>query len=98
MSHEDMKNFFGNHFKMFDDSSFIGNSFFDNFGQMFPDRFGIFSDSTLMKNFGSKEFRSFKFNSDSSVENFPDFDDFFGFSMQDKNDSISGKNKKGPFV
>lgn len=98
MNPEDMNNFFNGHLKFFNDSSFFGNSFFDDFDQMFSHHMGMMPDSTLMKKFGKQEFHSFKFDSDSLAEDFPDFNHFFGFTFPEKNDSVSAKGKKEPFA
>jgi len=98
MNPEDMDNFFSGHLKFFNDSSFLGNSFFDDFDPMFSHFMGMMPDSTLMKKFGMKEFHSFNFDNDSLAENFPDFDNFFEFTIPEENDSISAKNKKEPFA
>ena len=93
MSPEDIKNFFGDHSKFFNDNSLMGNSFFEDFDQMFSSHFGMMPDSTMMKKFGIEHSQEFENDSLNSV--FPDFDNLFGFSLPDKNDSSAVKNKQG---
>lgn len=98
MSPEEMKVFFGDHFKFFNDSSFVGNSFFNEFDQMFSNHFGSVPDSTLMKRFGMTHPHAFNLDRDSTTEDFPDFDNFFWFSDPAKKDSVASKNRKEPYV
>jgi hypothetical protein len=97
MSTEDLNRFFDDHFKFFNDSSFIGDSFFNDFNQLFSNPFSTRRDSVLMKKFGMDHFHSFNFNNDSLAVNFKNFDDFFGQMKPDKSDSISSKAPKVPF-
>jgi hypothetical protein len=97
MSPEEMKKLFKEHFNFFNDSSMTDDSFFGNFDQMFSDHFGMMTDSVVAKRFGQNHFHSFNFGNDSTENDFPDiFDNFFGFTQPDKNDSILAKNNKAP--
>lgn len=89
MSPEDIKNFFGDHSKFFNDNSLMGNSFFEDFDQMFSSHFGMMPDSSMMKKFGIDHFQ--KFTNDSLITDFPDL---FGSSLSNKNDSTAVKNKQ----
>ena len=92
-SPEDYKNLFRNHFGNFSDSTFLGNSFFDDFDQLFPQPFNGKQDSLLMKKFDlSHQFHNFRFNNDSLALNFKDFYDLFKNFGVDKSDSISSKS------
>lgn len=93
MSTEDLNRFFDDDFKFLNDSSFMGDSFFNDLDQLFASK----RDSILMKKFGKDHFRSFNFNNDSLAINFKNFDDFFGQMNPGKSDSISSKAPKVPF-
>jgi len=85
ISPESFQNLFGNQFSIFQDSSFMGRSFFDDFNQSFFNPFGSKSDSIL------NQFRSFHFKNDSTDHNFMGFEDFFRQFNENENDSILSK-------
>ncbi|MFA5329925.1 MAG: hypothetical protein WC384_19165 [Prolixibacteraceae bacterium] len=87
---------FSGHFGLTPDSTFKGNSFFDEFKQFFAQpSWG--QDSDLMRNFGiHPHFHEFHLNGDSTAMNFPDFDELFQYFSKNKNDSTSsGTLEKG---
>lgn len=71
----------------FNDSTFSGNSFFDGFDQPFAQPFSGKQDSLLMKKFGSNHPFNFRFNTDSMASNLNDFDDFFNYFGDNKDDN-----------
>ena len=94
------KNFrhhFDEHFKFFNDSLSMDNSLFGDFDQLFASPFSSKRDSLLMKKFGMDNFHFFNFDGDSLVNNFNEFDDFFGQLNLEKPDSISSRSGKKPF-
>lgn len=93
---KDMKGILNEQFMFLNDSTFMGNSFFDDFDQLFFSPFNSKRDSVFMKKFGMNQFHSFNFESDSLTQKFGDFDDFFGQINPDKADSIVPKANKTP--
>lgn len=94
---ENFDHFFNDHFKFFNDSSSMGNSFFGDFDQLFASPFSSKRDSLMMKKFGMNNFHFFNFDGDSLVNNFNGFDDFWGQLNLEKPDSSSSKSNKKPF-
>lgn len=88
-SPDDLSGLFGDHFNFIPDSIWSGDSFFDDFDQLFFNPFNSKRDSMLMKKFGlNPSFRNFGFNTDSLALHFKDFDDLFNNFNENKNDSI----------
>lgn len=85
ISPENLQNLIGDHFNFFNDSSFLGKSFFDDFDKSFFSPFGSKSDSIL------NQFRSFHFKNGSIDQNFMGLEDFFRQFNESKNDSILSK-------
>lgn len=84
---------FNDHFGLFPDSTFFGNSFFDDLDKLFPSPFNNLNDSILMQKFGlNHHSQNFKFNNDSITDDFNSFDDSFNNFGMNKNDSISAKS------
>lgn len=96
MSPKDMSRIFNDQFILLNDSSFRGNSFFDDFDQLFFSPFNSKRDSVLLKKFGMNQFHSFNFKNDSLAQDFNDFDDFFGQMNPNKSDSIVPKTHQIP--
>lgn len=93
------KNFpdvFGGDFSFFNDSTFKGNSFFEEFDRMFADPFNPFDakqDSIFSKYFEeNKHFQHFS-NKDSTAFSFGNFGDLFNHFFENKNDSVSIKRQ-----
>lgn len=83
---------FGDDFGFFADSTFKGNSFFDNFDRMFSQPFNGTRDSVLINQFDHfKHFEDFQYPNDSIALN---LDDFFGQMGPNKSDSISSKSPR----
>jgi hypothetical protein len=85
ISPENLQKLFGDHFSIFQDSSFMGRSFFGDFDKSFLSPFGNNSDSIF------NHFRSFHFKNDSTDQNFMGFEDFFRQFNENKTDSILSK-------
>ncbi len=89
MNFKDMPNFFGDPFSLFSDSTFKGNSFFDDFDQLLSSPFRQQKDSLTSRKFGiHPKFDNFMQNNDSDSFAFPEFDQFFQNFKSAKNDSI----------
>ena len=92
-SPKNFPNMFGEDFGLFQDSTFNGHSFFDEFDQLFAQPFNGVRDSMLTKRFEQfHDFRNFDFPNDSVTFNFKMPDIFFDESGKDKKDSISSKS------
>lgn len=93
-SPEDLSKQFGDPFGFISDSTFHGNSFFDEFDQMFALPYSGKQDSLMMKKFGLNQhyFNNFGLKNDSLALNFKDFDDFFNNFGSPKSDSILSKS------
>lgn len=89
ISPDQLKNIFGDQFGFFPDSSFMDNSFIQNFDDFFAQPLQNKADSTLMKKYGNHApFQLFGFNNDSIDMNFPDFGDIFQNFNQNNQDSV----------
>lgn len=87
--------FFGNNFKEFNDSTWKGKSFFDEFDQLFAQPFEGRHDSILMKQFDlQNQFKKFGFKNDSMFFSFKEFDDLFNNFNRKDSTSIHGKNQE----
>jgi hypothetical protein len=93
MMPENFNHFFDDQFKLFNDSTAGGNSFFRDFDLPFDSPFSSKHDSLLMKKFGMDNFRFFNFDGDSLHSNFKDFDDLLGQMEPNKKDSITSGHK-----
>jgi len=97
-SPKDFPNQFGDQFNFFSDSTFQGNSFFDNFDKMFDQPFGDIKDSLLMKKFGINPLtHQFRLNKDSLAMNLKNFDEFFKFPDINTDNLSSKSPNKSPF-
>lgn len=87
----DFPNPSGNHFGFFSDSTFWGNSFFDDFDGSFFNPFSQKQDSLLRKEFGLSQhyLNNFGLKNDSLALDLKGFDDFFDRFNENKSDSIS---------
>jgi len=92
ISPEHFQQFFGDHFENFNDSTFLGDSFFGGIDPFF-NLFSRKQDSVFLKRFGpNSNFPYFEFNNDSLAMNFKNLDDFFkDFGLTQK-DSILAKS------
>jgi hypothetical protein len=92
-SPKDFPNMFGEDFGFFSDSTSKGNSFFDDFDQLFAQPFNGVRDSMLTKRFEQfHDFRNFDFPNDSTALNFKMPDNFFDENGKANKDSISSKS------
>lgn len=95
LSPENFSDLFDNHFGFFQDSTFTGHSFFDEFDPFFAQPFGGKPDSVWMKKFGIRPHSpNFQFHGDSLAVNPHSFDNFFEFFNNGPNDSIPSKSLK----
>lgn len=91
-SPKDFPKLFGENFGFFPDSTLNGNSFFDDFDQLFAQPFNGIRDSILMKQFEPfHHFKDFHYPNDSTALNFNDLNNLFKENGENKNDSISSK-------
>jgi hypothetical protein len=81
---------FPDQFGSVNDSTFLGNSFFDDFDPSFFSPFSQKRDSLLIKEFGLNH--NFSLKNDSLALNFKDFDDFFNNFGNHQVDSILSKS------
>jgi hypothetical protein len=89
---------FGDHFGFIPDSTFFGNSFFDDFDHLFFDPFNDKKDSIMNLHGVKRHFHNFQFWNDSTTSNLMDIDDFLRQFNRNKNDSISSESPyKMPF-
>lgn len=94
LSPENFLDPFDNQFGFFQDSTYTGHSFFDDFDQFFAQPFGEKQDSVFMKRFGIRpQFHNFNSPGDSLAMNHG-FDNFFEFFSNNPNDSIHPKTPK----
>ena len=94
-SPNDFPDMFGNDFGFFQDSTFKGHSFFDEFDQIFAQPFNGVRDSMLMKQFEQfHNFKNFDFKNDSNTLNFNLPDIFFDDKGKEKEDSIFSKTPR----
>jgi len=97
-SPKDFKDQLDDQFNFFSDSTFMGNSFFDDFDNLFAQPFGAEQDSLLMKKLDRyPHFHNFRLNTDSLAMNLKDFDEFFNFPDNKKDSLSSGTPHKLPF-
>lgn len=89
---KDFDRFFDDHFRIFNDSSFLGD-----FDDLFFSPFSNRRDSVLIEKFGRAPLHSFEFRSDSVPLSSNDFDEFFGQMLPHKSDSIQSKAPQKPF-
>lgn len=94
------KNFpdlFGNNFGFFSDSTFLGNSFFEEYDEMFADPFSHFDaqqDSIFRKHFeGTQNFQHFS-DKDSTAFSFGYFGDLFNQLFENDSNSASVKKQE----
>lgn len=91
---ENFPNLFGDHFGFFPDSTFLGNSFFEDFDQFSNQAFNGTQDSVLLKKFGNHpQLPQFDFNTDSLAMNFDQFDEFFQNFDQENRDSVQSHSQ-----
>lgn len=94
LSPENFPDLFDYPFGFFQDSTFRGHSFFDEFDQFFAQPFSGKQDSVLMKRFGIRpQFHNFHSQGDSLAMNHG-FDNFFEFFSHNPNDSIHSKTPR----
>jgi len=92
-SPKDFPDMFGNDFGFFQDSTFKGHPFMDDFDQLFAQPFNGIRDSMLMKQFEQfHNFKNFDFPNDSIALNFNMPDNFFDENGKGKKDSISSRS------
>ena len=96
-SSKDFPDLFGNNFSFFSDSTFSGNSFFEEFDKMFVDPFSPFDaqqDSIFRKHFeGNKNSQHFS-DKDSTAFSFGDFGDLFNQFFENDSNSTSVKKQE----
>ncbi len=89
---KDFPDMFGDSFNFFNDSAFLGDSFFDNLDQLFASPFCSKNDSLLMQRFGkTHHFEILKHQGDTIVINDKDFKDFFN-PFINKKDSLQSNS------
>lgn len=94
LSPENFPDPFDNQFGFFQDSTYTGHSFFDEFDQFFAQPFSGKQDSVWMKRFGIRpQFHNFHSQGDSLAMNHG-FDNFFEFFNTKPKDSIHSKSLK----